>query len=74
MQDRLYIMYYTITFYFHDQIYVQATFLVHFLTVLINSCITRSTLFKQGPFSLTICFLTMASNAISGVNKPVLWT
>lgn len=48
------------------------TFLVHFLTVLINSCITRSTLFKEGPFSFTICFLTIASNAMSGVNNPVL--
>lgn len=73
MQGTLSVSYY-IMLYLHCQIYLQVTFLVHFLTVLINSCITRSTLFKQGPFSLTICFLTIASNAISGVNKPVLWT
>lgn len=52
---------------------LELTFLVHFLTVLISSCITRSTLFREGPFSFTICFLTIASKAMSGVNSPVLY-
>jgi hypothetical protein len=34
--------------------------------------ITWSTHFNEGPFNLPICFLTTASNAMSGVNKPVL--
>lgn len=33
---------------------------------------TRSMHFTQGSFSLMICFFTMASNARSGVNRPVL--
>lgn len=48
------------------------TLLVHCLTVLISSWITRSTHFRQGSFSLTTCFFTMASNAKSGVKSPVL--
>ena len=48
------------------------TLLVHCLTVLISSWITRSTHFRQGSFSLTTCFFTMASNARSGVKSPVL--
>lgn len=50
------------------------TLLVHCLTVLISSWITRSTHFKQGSFSFTTCFFTMASNAKSGVKSPVLKT
>lgn len=39
---------------------------------MISSWITRSTHFRQGSFSLTTCFFTMASNAKSGVKSPVL--
>lgn len=31
-----------------------------------------STHLRHGPLSFTICFFTMASKAISGVNRPVL--
>lgn len=48
------------------------TLLVHCLTVLMSSWMTRSMDFRQGSFSLMICFFTMASNAMSGVNRPVL--
>lgn len=48
------------------------TLLVHCLTVLMSSWMTRSMHFRQGSFSLMICFFTMASNAMSGVNRPVL--
>ena len=48
------------------------TLLVHCLTVLMSSWMTRSMHFRQGSFSLMICFFTMASNARSGVNRPVL--
>lgn len=33
---------------------------------------TRSTHFKLGSLSFTICFFTMASKAMSGVKSPVL--
>lgn len=49
-----------------------STLLVHCLTVLMSSWMTRSIHLRQGVFSLTICFFTMASNARSGVNSPVL--
>lgn len=49
-----------------------STLLVHCLTVLMSSWMTRSMHFRQGSFSLMICFFTMASNARSGVNRPVL--
>lgn len=49
-----------------------STLLVHCLTVLISSWITRSTHLRQGSFSFTTCFFTMASNAKSGVKSPVL--
>lgn len=49
-----------------------ATLLVHCLTVLISSWITRSTHFRHGSFSFTTCFFTIASNAMSGVKSPVL--
>lgn len=48
------------------------TLLVHCLNVLMSSWMTRSMHFRQGSFSLMICFFTMASNAKSGVNRPVL--
>lgn len=48
------------------------TFSVHFLTREVSSDRTRSTHFRQGSFSLMICFFTMASKARSGVNRPVL--
>ena len=48
------------------------TLLVHCLTVLMSSWMTRSMHFTQGSFSLMICFFTMASNARSGVKRPVL--
>lgn len=49
-----------------------STLLVHCLTVLMSSWMTRSIHLRQGVFSLTICFFTMTSNARSGVNSPVL--
>lgn len=48
------------------------TLLVHCCTVLMSSWITMSTHLRHGPLSFTICFFTMASKAISGVNRPVL--
>lgn len=45
---------------------------MHCLTVAMSSWMTTSTHLIHGPLSFTICFLTMASNARSGVNKPVL--
>lgn len=51
-----------------------STLLVHCLNVLMSSWMTRSIHFRQGSFSLMICFFTMASNARSGVNRPVLRT
>lgn len=41
-------------------------------TTLHNSVTTKSTHFKQGSLSREICFLTMASNAMSGVKRPTL--
>lgn len=55
-----------------EMLYTCSTLLVPCLTVLISSWMTRSIHLRQGVFSLTICFLTMASNARSGVNSPVL--
>lgn len=49
------------------------TFSVHFLIRVTSSVTTRSTHFRQGSFSFMTCFFTMASNAKSGVNRPVLW-
>lgn len=48
------------------------TLSVQILTTLDNSLTTRSVHFNDGSFNLAICFLTIASNAISGVNKPTL--
>ena len=44
----------------------------HEWTTLLSSSITRSTHFSIGAFSCAICFFTIASNAMSGVNRPVL--
>ena len=49
------------------------TFSALFLIRVTSSVTTRSTHFRHGSFSLMICFFTMASNAMSGVNRPVLW-
>ena len=48
------------------------TLLEHWRTVLMSSWITMSTHFTHGSFSFTTCFFTMASKAMSGVNRPVL--
>lgn len=48
------------------------TLSVQILTTLDNSLTTRSVHFKDGSFNLAICFFTIASKAISGVNKPTL--
>lgn len=45
-------------------------FSVQTRTTLDNSMTTKSTHFKHGSFRREICFLTIASKAISGVNKP----
>ena len=37
-----------------------------------SSWMTRSMHLMHGSFSFTICFFTMASKAMSGVNNPVL--
>lgn len=52
----------------------QVTFLVHCLTVLINSEMTMSTHFRQGSLIFFTCFFTIVSKAMSGVNRPVLNT
>lgn len=41
-------------------------------TTLLSSCTTKSTHLRLGSLSLFICFLTIASKAISGVNNPTL--
>jgi len=43
-------------------------------TTFVSSVTTISTHAKDGSFSFSICFFTIVSNAISGVNKPVLQT
>ena len=48
------------------------TFSAVYLTTLVNSWTTRSIHLRLGSFSLEICFFTMASKAMSGVNKPTL--
>lgn len=42
-------------------------------TTLNNSWTTKSTHFNEGSFKRLICFLTIASNAISGVKRPTYW-
>ena len=44
----------------------------HFLITFTNSDITMSTHFTAGALSLSIWRLTIASNAMSGVNRPTL--
>lgn len=46
------------------------TLSVQIRTTLDNSITTRSTHFRHGSFKRDICFLTIASKAISGVNNP----
>ena len=48
------------------------TFSVAFLTTLESSLTTKSVQRIDGAFNLSICFLTIVSNAISGVKRPVL--
>lgn len=48
------------------------TFSPHFFMTVASSETTRSTHFKLGSLSLTSCFFTMASKAMSGVKSPVL--
>ena len=44
----------------------------HFLITFTNSDMTKSTHFTAGALSLSICRLTIASNAMLGVNRPAL--
>ena len=48
------------------------TFWEHICTTSVNSCTTISTHFKVGSFNLSNCSFTITSNAMWGVNKPVL--
>lgn len=48
------------------------TLMPHFMTSVVSSDTTRSTHLRLGSLSLRICFLTIASNARSGVKSPVL--
>ena len=48
------------------------TFSEHFLITEVNSLTTISQHFSDGARSFSICFFTMASNAMSGVNRPDL--
>ena len=48
------------------------TLSVHFLITLVTSFITKSIHLVAGVLSLSICFLTIASNAMSGVKRPTL--
>ena len=48
------------------------TFSEHFLITFVNSFTTISQHFNEGALSFSICIFTMASKAISGVNRPDL--
>ena len=48
------------------------TFSVHLCTTFVNSVTTISTAFSEGCFSFLMYSLTIASKALSGVNRPVL--
>lgn len=48
------------------------TLLRHWYKVVISSSATMSTSLMHGAFSFIICFFTMVSKAMSGVNRPVL--
>lgn len=50
------------------------TLLIHSYKVVISSSVTMSISLMHGPFSFIICFFTMVSKAMSGVNRPVLET
>ena len=50
-----------------------ATFSAHSLTTLVSSVTTISVHFNDGSFNFFICFFTIVSKAMSGVNRPVLW-
>lgn len=54
----------------HKSNQVFLTFSVHILTTFDSSCTTKSTHFKEGSLRREICFLTMASKAMSGVKRP----
>ena len=57
---------------FSKSLIILLTLSVQMRTTLLSSCTTKSTHFRLGSLSLLICFLTIASKAISGVNKPTL--
>lgn len=62
-----------ISFSFHAILSVSlVTLTPHFMTSVVSSDTTRSTHLRLGSLSLRICFLTIASNARSGVKSPVL--
>ena len=46
--------------------------MVHCLTVVTSSVMTKSTHFVHGSLIFTICLFTMVSKAMSGVKRPVL--
>lgn len=46
------------------------TLSVQIRTTFESSVTTKSTHFKEGSLRREICFLTIASNAMSGVNNP----
>lgn len=48
------------------------TLFTHWYTVFISCWVTMSTNLTHGAFNLEICFLTMVSKAMSGVNRPLL--
>lgn len=58
----------------HEGVANFSTLFIHWYTVVISSWETMSTNLIHGPFSLEICFLTMASKAMSGVKRPLLHT
>ena len=51
---------------------IKLTFSAVMRTTLVNSWTTRSMHFMLGSFNREICFLTMASKAMSGVKRPTL--
>lgn len=48
------------------------TLLMHWYNVVISSSVTMSISLMHGAFNFIICFFTMVSKAMSGVNRPVL--
>lgn len=51
---------------------IRLTLVEQDLTTFANSPTTKSTHLIEGSSNLDICFLTIASKAISGVNRPTL--